>query len=42
MRSIENPAITEKIPTHDFSYGVYFVRIQTADGTIITRKLVKS
>lgn len=42
MRSIENPSITEKIPMHEFGYGVYFVRIQTNTGQVITRKLVKS
>jgi hypothetical protein len=40
--SIDNPSITEKIPMHSFSYGVYFIRIQNSNGSVITRKLVKS
>lgn len=42
LRSIDNPSITEKIPMHSLSYGVYFIRIQTSTGSVITRKLVKS
>lgn len=42
LRSIDNPSITEKIPMHNLSYGVYFIRIQTTNGQVITRKLVKS
>jgi hypothetical protein len=42
IHSIDNPSITEKIPMHSLSYGVYFIRIQTNGGEVITRKLVKS
>lgn len=42
ITEIANPTATERIPMYTNSQGVYFIKIKTATGEIITRKIIKS